>query len=150
MGESATDDAAAGLSGQRIQHDGKVLHPHLERVFRDELDQISDLQWIVQQYEDKHRVLNESGNFLIETVEEPVAAEIKQTLLMLNRRFKDLVEQYTHYKQVEVVGKARKEYNEGLLRLTQWLKGAEDLLAQEVPCKHALLKEYLNELDVSL
>lgn len=54
----------------------------------------------VAQYEEKHRILNETGNFLIETTEEPVAAEIKQTLLMLNRRFKDLVEQFQTFKQV--------------------------------------------------
>ena len=101
------------------------------------------------QYEERHKILNESGNFLIETVEEPVAVEIKQTLLMINRRFKDLVDGFQTFKQVEVIGKARKEYGEGLLRLSQWLKGAEDLLAREVPCKHALLREYLNELDVS-
>ena len=38
------------------------------------------------QYEEKQKILNEAGNFLIETTEEPVAAEIKNTLLMLNRR----------------------------------------------------------------
>jgi hypothetical protein len=68
---------------------------------------------------------------------------------MINRRFKDLVDQFQHFKQVEVVGKARKEYNDGLLRLTQWLREAEELVAREVPCKHAVLKDYLNEIDVS-
>ena len=103
----------------------------------------------LQQFEEKHKILNESGNFLIETVEEPVAVEIKQTLLTINRRFKDLVDGFQTFKQVEVIGKARKEYGDGILRLSQWLKGAEDLLVREVPCKHALLREYLNELDVS-
>lgn len=101
------------------------------------------------EFEDKHKILNEAGNFLIETTEEPVAVEIKQTLLMINRRFKDLADQFQHFKQVEVVGKARKEYNDGLLRLTQWLKDAEELVAREVPCKHTVLKDYHNEIDVS-
>lgn len=101
------------------------------------------------QFEEKHKILNESGNFLIETTEEPVAAEIKQVLLMVNRRFKDLVDQFQNFKQVEVVGKARKEYGDGLLRLTQWLKEAEELIAREVPCKHSVLRDYLNEIDVS-
>ena len=82
-------------------------------------------------------------------MEEPVAAEIKHTLLTFNRRFKELVEQYQTFKQVEVVGKARKEYGEGLNRLSMWLKDAEELLVKEVPCKHSELKEYLNKLDVS-
>ena len=101
------------------------------------------------QQEEKHKILNESGNFLIETVEEPVAAEIKQTLLMVNRRFKELVEQYQTYKQVEVVGKARKEYGVGLNKLSNWLKDAEESLVREVPCRHTELRDYLNELDVS-
>lgn len=70
-------------------------------------------------------------------------------LLMVNRRFKDLVDQFQNFKQVEVVGKARKEYGDGLLRLTQWLKEAEELIAREVPCKHSVLRDYLNEIDVS-
>ncbi|KAH3846241.1 hypothetical protein DPMN_088540, partial [Dreissena polymorpha] len=98
-------------------------------------------------FEEKHKILNESGNFLIETTEEPVAAEIKTTLLMVNRRFKDLVESFQHFKKVEVVGKARKDYNDGLIKLTQWLKGAEELIAREVPCKHAVLRDYLNDLE---
>ena len=56
---------------------------------------------------------------------------------------------FQHFKQVEVVGKARKEYGEGLLRLTQWLKDAEELIAREVPASHNTLRDYLNEVDVS-
>ncbi|KAH3752026.1 hypothetical protein DPMN_186634 [Dreissena polymorpha] len=67
---------------------------------------------------------------------------------MVNRRLKDLVESFQHFKKVEVVGKARKDYNDGLLKLTQWLKGAEELFAREVPCKHAVLRDYLNDLEV--
>lgn len=52
--------------------------------------------------------------------------------------------------QVEVVGKARQEYGDGLLRITQWLKDAEDLLAREVPCTHTALRDYLSELEVSI
>lgn len=52
-------------------------------------------------------------------------------------------------KKVEVVGRARKEYGDGLLRITQWLQDAEELLAKEVPCTHPALRDYLNEVDVS-
>jgi len=89
-------------------------------------------------YDVKRKILNDSGNFLIETVEEPIATEIKQTLLMLNGRFKELVKQFRQLKAVEIMS-----------RLTQWLKHSEELMARELPCKHAVLKEYLNSLDVS-
>jgi len=54
----------------------------------------------LKQYEEHHKILNETGNFLIETTEEPIAAEIKQTVLLFNRRFKDLLGQYEHFKKV--------------------------------------------------
>ncbi len=44
----------------------------------------------MDKWQEKHRVLNESCNFLIEVVQEPIAVELKQQLLFLNRRWKDL------------------------------------------------------------
>ena len=91
----------------------------------------------------KKRILNDSGNFLIGIVEEPIATEIKQTLLMLNGRYEELVEQFKQFKAVE------KEYNETMSRLTQWIKHSEELMARKLSCRHTALKEYLNNLDVS-
>ncbi|XP_052236879.1 muscle-specific protein 300 kDa-like [Dreissena polymorpha] len=118
-----------------------------ERVMSRSADEKQQFFADLANFEEKHKILIESGNFLIETTKEPVAAEIKTTLLMVNRRLKDLVESFQHFKKVEVVGKARKDYNDGLLKLTQWLKGAEELFAREVPCKHAVLRDYLNDLE---
>lgn len=103
----------------------------------------------IAKYEEKHKILNDSGNFLIETCREPVAAEIKQTLLMLNRRFKEMLDGHSHFQQVEVIGKARDSYASGVDIISQWLKNAEELLAREVPCRHPELKDFLQDLDVS-
>ena len=121
-----------------------------EQVMHGSKDQIEDYFSEIPQYEEKHKILNDSADFLIENCREPVAEEIKQNLQMLNGRYVELVDGYQHYKKVEVIGKGRQQYQVGVDRISQWLKNAEELLAQEVPCRHALLKEHLQEVDVSL
>ncbi|KAH3846188.1 hypothetical protein DPMN_088486 [Dreissena polymorpha] len=118
-----------------------------ERVMSRSADEQQQFFADLAKIKEKHKIVNESGNFLIETTEEPVATEIKTTLLMVNRRFQELVESLQHFKKEEVVGKARKDNNDGLLKLTHWLKGAEELMAREVACKHAVLRDYLNDLE---
>ena len=55
-------------------------------------------------------MFNEAANFLIDVSNEPTANEIKNVILVLNRRFKDLIEGYHTFRQNEVIGKARAEY----------------------------------------
>ncbi len=56
----------------------------------------------LEKWQDKHTVLNESGNFLIEVVEEPIANEIKQQLLLINRRWKDVSDQAKQFLSVSI------------------------------------------------
>lgn len=39
---------------------------------------------------DQHAVMNDAGNFLIETCDETVSLDLKQQLLLLNGRWRDL------------------------------------------------------------
>ncbi|CAC5404544.1 SYNE1 [Mytilus coruscus] len=94
------------------------------------------------------KFLKKSANFLIENCQEPIAEEIKQNVDMIKGRFMKLVEGYQHYKKVEVIGKGRQEYQLGVERISQWLQNAEEILATEVPCKHAALKEHLQDVDM--
>ncbi len=57
----------------------------------------------LEKWQDKHTVLNESGNFLIEVVEEPIANEIKQQLLLINRRWKDVSDQAKQFLSVSIL-----------------------------------------------
>ena len=102
------------------------------------------------QYEEKHKILNESANFLIDCSTEPVANQIKNTLLTLNRRFKELIDGFLAFRQTEVIGKARTEYQAGVTKLQGWLGESADVLSKQVKCIHAELKAYLLELDVSI
>lgn len=112
-------------------------------------EQIEEYFTEIPQYEERLQFLNESANFLIENCQEPIAEEIKQNVNMINGRFTELVEGYQHYKKVEVIGKGRQEYQLGVDRISAWLQNAEEVLAKEVPCKHAALKDHLQDVDVS-
>lgn len=102
------------------------------------------------QYEEKHKLLNESANFLIEVTTDPIGDEIKQTVLSLNRRYTELVEGFHDFRQNEVIGKARVEYEAGVSNLEGWLNYSNGIINQDVKCIHADLKAYLLELDVSI
>ncbi|KAL5008450.1 hypothetical protein ScPMuIL_014031 [Solemya velum] len=118
-----------------------------EQVMRRSTEEKEQFFSELVEYEKKHKAFNDAATFLIEVCEDSVGAEIKQMVLLLNRRFIELSDQYQTFQQVEVIGKAKSQYNEGVARVSQWLKNAEDLLVQEVPCVHNILKEYLQELD---
>lgn len=92
---------------------------------------------------------NNSGNFLAEVCCEPIADEIHQTLALVNKEFKTLTEGFEEFKRVEI-GKGKKEYAEGVNRISYWLNAAEELMMQPVPCIHANLKDHLQDLTVSI
>ncbi len=56
----------------------------------------------MDKWQEKHRVLNESCNFLIEVVQEPIANELKQQLLLINRRWKDVCDQAKVFLSVSI------------------------------------------------
>lgn len=100
--------------------------------------------------EEKLKQVNNSGNFLMEVCCEPIADEIRQTLASLNTEFKTVTESFEEFKRVEIIGKGKQEYAEGVNRISEWLKNAEELMMQPVPCIHANLKDHLQDLTVSI
>ena len=63
---------------------------------------LQDLFDNMDKWEEKHKVLNDSCNFLIEVVREPIANELKQQLLLINRRWKDLSDQAKAFLSVSI------------------------------------------------
>ncbi|XP_025103982.1 nesprin-1-like isoform X4 [Pomacea canaliculata] len=106
-------------------------------------DQIQDYFKDLNQHEEHLKLLKESGNFLIDVVTDPIAAEIKKMISVLVQQYSDLVRRYENYKQTEVIGRARSEYEDGVKRLHTWLSGAQTGLDQTVSCNHEALKEHL-------
>ena len=104
----------------------------------------------VDQYEERLRTLNDSGNFLLSVATDPVAEEIKSVLEQMNQKCPEMMDSYQQFEQTEVIGRARSEYEEGVEGLSSWLQGAEAVLNEQIPCIHAPLKEHLLQLDVSV
>lgn len=58
----------------------------------------------LSQWTDQHAAMNDAGNFLIETCDDTVSLDLKQQLLLLNGRWRDLflkVKQVTNKTQLK-------------------------------------------------
>lgn len=71
-------------------------------------------------------------------------------LAVLNKRFRELVEDFHSFHQNEVIEKGRQEYEKGVFSLESWLNDSTTVLDQKIRCTHAELKDHLSQLDVSL
>lgn len=103
----------------------------------------------IQEYQDKLQQIKDSGKYLMEVCREPVAEEIRETLAVLDTEFKTVTESFEEFKKVEIIGRGRQEYSEGVNRISEWLKNAEELMMQPVPCIHSNLKDHLQDMTVS-
>lgn len=118
-----------------------------EQVMTQSLEAKEEFFQDLAQYEEKFQAVNKAGNFLIDISKETTAVQIKQTLVLLNKRFTNLVVEFQSYLQNEVIGKAHAEYEKGVLSVNSWLNNTIDILDRVVKCIHADLKAYLLELD---
>lgn len=97
---------------------------------------------------EKHRILNESATFLIEHVEDKISADIKSTILLLNRRWDDVMKQV---KDVVVKGrtdKARQQYGTGLDDLKVWIATSESTVNNGTQCSAQHIKEHIEAMEV--
>lgn len=65
---------------------------------------------------DQHSAMNDAGNFLIETCDETVSLDLKQQLLLLNGRWRDL---FLKVKQVKKTKNNAQELKK-LSCITRW------------------------------
>jgi chaperonin cofactor prefoldin len=103
----------------------------------------------IPQYQDKLQQVKGAGNFLMGVCREPVAEEIRETLALLDTEFKTVTESFEEFKKVEIIGRGRQEYSDGVNRISEWLKNAEELMMQPIPCVHSNLKDHLQDMTVS-
>ena len=94
-------------------------------------------------------MLTEASNFLLENVQDPIAAKIKQQMLFITKRYGDVRTQAHAFLQEETVVSSRRAYALNLQNIQVWLQHAEDLLKTPVDCQHAVVKEHVQQLDVS-
>lgn len=77
--------------------------PNWQTFFRD-----------LEGWREKHSELNESGGFLIETCDESVVLELEESLLLLNRRWKEICDGVEQSKQAHTSGQRAKEFEQGV------------------------------------
>uniref|UniRef100_A0A3P9N9W5 Calponin-homology (CH) domain-containing protein n=1 Tax=Poecilia reticulata TaxID=8081 RepID=A0A3P9N9W5_POERE len=97
---------------------------------------------------DQHTAMNDAGNFLIETCDETVSLDLKQQLLLLNGRWRDLflkVKQYAHSDELE---KWRKDHLKAVWSLKELLEAAEAKLNAPVQVSLLGVKAFLQDVEV--
>ncbi|KAJ7342117.1 hypothetical protein JRQ81_009049, partial [Phrynocephalus forsythii] len=77
-------------------------------------------QWIQQ-----HTAMNDAGNFLIETCDETISRDLKQQLLLLNGRWRELFMQVKQYARTDELDRLRKDYLDGVATLSAFIDEAK-------------------------
>ncbi|KAM4529485.1 nesprin-1 isoform 3-T3 [Fundulus diaphanus] len=96
---------------------------------------------------DQHAAMNDAGNFLIETCDETVSLDLKQQLLLLNGRWRDLflkVKQYAHSDELE---KWRKDHLKAVWTLKELLETAEAKLNAPVQVSFLAVRTFLQDVE---
>ncbi|XP_060687141.1 nesprin-1-like [Hemiscyllium ocellatum] len=99
--------------------------------------------WIQQ-----HSVMNDAGNFLIETCDESVSRDLKQQLLLLNGRWRELFVKVKHYARADEVDKLKKEYLDGVSALKSFVETANEKQNSPVDVSFLNIKTYVQDMEV--
>uniref|UniRef100_A0A673K6M2 Calponin-homology (CH) domain-containing protein n=1 Tax=Sinocyclocheilus rhinocerous TaxID=307959 RepID=A0A673K6M2_9TELE len=98
--------------------------------------------WIQQ-----HMDMNDAGNFLIETCDETVSRELKQQLLLLNGRWRELFVKVKHYARADEVDKLRKDYDDGIEALKAFIDMANERMNTPVQVSFLNIRTYLQDVE---
>uniref|UniRef100_A0A672NAB1 Nesprin-1-like n=1 Tax=Sinocyclocheilus grahami TaxID=75366 RepID=A0A672NAB1_SINGR len=98
--------------------------------------------WIQQ-----HMDMNDAGNFLIETCDETVSRELKQQLLLLNGRWRELFVKVKHYARADEVDKLRKDYDDGIEALKAFIDLANERMNTPVQVSFLNIRTYLQDVE---
>uniref|UniRef100_A0A3Q3XGZ9 Calponin-homology (CH) domain-containing protein n=1 Tax=Mola mola TaxID=94237 RepID=A0A3Q3XGZ9_MOLML len=97
---------------------------------------------------DQHAAMNEAGNFLIETCDDTVSLDLKQQLLLLNGRWRDLFFNVEQYACVNELEKWRKDHLKALSALKELLDTAEAKLNAPVHVSFLNVRAFLQDVEV--
>uniref|UniRef100_A0A8C6J4X3 Uncharacterized protein n=1 Tax=Melopsittacus undulatus TaxID=13146 RepID=A0A8C6J4X3_MELUD len=100
--------------------------------------------WIQQ-----HTAMNDAGNFLIETCDETISRDLKQQLLLLNGRWRELFMQVKQYARADELDKMKKEYLDGVTHLTAFIDGSNRKFSVPVEVSFLDIKTFVQDLEVS-
>uniref|UniRef100_A0A8C7M5B3 Spectrin repeat containing nuclear envelope protein 1 n=1 Tax=Oncorhynchus kisutch TaxID=8019 RepID=A0A8C7M5B3_ONCKI len=102
----------------------------------------------LSQWMDQHSVMNDAGNFLIETCDETVSRDLKQQLLLLNGRWRDLFVKVKQYAREDELDKCRRDHMRAISALRELLDGAELKLNAPVQVSFLNIRSFLQDVEV--
>nr|AAT08489.1 candidate plasticity protein 2b [Rattus norvegicus] len=98
--------------------------------------------WIQQ-----HTAMNDAGNFLIETCDEIVSRDLKQQLLLLNGRWRELFMEVKQYARADEMDRMKKEYTDGTAALSGFAAEAHRKLSEPLEVSFMNVKLLIQDLE---
>uniref|UniRef100_A0A8C6UDR5 Calponin-homology (CH) domain-containing protein n=1 Tax=Neogobius melanostomus TaxID=47308 RepID=A0A8C6UDR5_9GOBI len=96
---------------------------------------------------DEHATMNDAGNFLIETCDETVSLDLKQQLLLMNGRWRDLFLKVKQYARADELEKWRKDHLKAVSALKELLDTAEARLNAPVNVSFLSVRAFLQDVE---
>ncbi|XP_077587652.1 nesprin-1 [Stigmatopora nigra] len=106
-------------------------------------DFFSNLPRWVQQHTD----MNDAGNFLIETCDDLVSRDLKQQLLLLNGRWRELFVKVKYYARADEVDKLRYDYQDGLDTLKMFMDATDEKMNAAVQVSFLNVRAFVQEVE---
>ncbi|KAM8787980.1 nesprin-1-like [Rhynchonycteris naso] len=98
--------------------------------------------WIQQ-----HTAMNDAGNFLIETCDEVVSRDVKQQLLLLNGRWRELFMEVKQYARADELERLKKEYTDCVTALSEFATEAHRKLSEPLEVSFMNVKLLIQDLE---
>uniref|UniRef100_A0AAV2JAL2 Calponin-homology (CH) domain-containing protein n=1 Tax=Knipowitschia caucasica TaxID=637954 RepID=A0AAV2JAL2_KNICA len=120
--------------------DAELMLNQSEATKRDFFRNLS--HWIQQ-----HMDMNDSGNFLIETCDELVSRDLKQQLLLLNGRWRELFVKVKQYARADEVDKLRQDYHDGINTLKIFMDGTDEKMTAPVQVSFLNVRAFVQDVE---
>ncbi|CAG13184.1 unnamed protein product, partial [Tetraodon nigroviridis] len=98
--------------------------------------------WVQQ-----HMDMNDAGNFLIETCDETVSRDLKQQLLLLNGRWRELFVKVKHYARADEVDKLRQDYQDGINTLKMFMDATNEKMTAPVQLSFLNVRAFVQDVE---
>nr|XP_013006519.1 LOW QUALITY PROTEIN: nesprin-1-like [Cavia porcellus] len=98
--------------------------------------------WIQQ-----HTAMNDAGNFLIETCDEMVSRDLKQQLLLLNGRWRELFMEVKQYARADEMDRMKKEYTDYVTTLSDFAAEAHKKFAEPLEVSFINVQLLIQDLE---
>lgn len=103
----------------------------------------------VGQWEVKMKVLRDSSNFLIEVSDDPAVRNIKEQVLFIDSRWRDILAAIEYFHKEKKAVELRREYASNFERLLAWLEQREQMISSTVDARISDARLHLQDLNVS-